>query len=191
MLRRCLFTDPRLAVCSVAMWGFVEYVCDCFWICLIFFGEWIHPNGNIYSSAHVCQILQEITERDLEACLFFFLKKIIFFPKLVRLCYLYGSSFVWTDFRVSMPLSWFLSCWAHWFALNIPLSILYCRDKVRGNEPLHRNAVSVKKQKVFEWVKKSLFSCPHLSPVLSLVCLARVYEVRVWTPSKDQHWLCI
>lgn len=145
MLRRCLFTDPQLAVYGGAMRGFVEHVCDCFWICLIFFGEWIHPNGNIYSSAHVCHILQEITQRDREACIFFpHLEKKSIFPKLVLLCYFYGYFLVWTDFRVSMPLSWFLSCWAHWFALNILLTILYCRDKLRGNEPLHRNAVSVK-----------------------------------------------
>lgn len=48
--------SPAASSAGVAMWGFVEYVCDCFWTCLIFFGEWIHPNGNIYSSAHVSNI---------------------------------------------------------------------------------------------------------------------------------------
>lgn len=48
--------SPTASSAGVAMWGFVEYVCDCFWTCLIFFGEWIHPNGNIYSSAHVSNI---------------------------------------------------------------------------------------------------------------------------------------
>lgn len=48
--------SPTASSAGVAMWGFVEYVCDCFWTCLIFFCEWIHPNGNIYSSAHVSNI---------------------------------------------------------------------------------------------------------------------------------------
>lgn len=105
MLRHCLFTDPQRAVHSVAMRGFVEYVCDCFWICLIFFVEWIHPNGNIYSPAHACQIFQALA----------------FFPLLFFLCYLDGLFCCG-----QMPPTWFLSCWAHWWsALNILLSILW------------------------------------------------------------------
>lgn len=151
MLRHYLFTDPQLAVCSVAMWGFVEYVCDCFWICLIFFVDWIHPNGNIYSLAHACQIFQALA--------FFFL---FFF-----LCYLDGLFCCG-----QMPLTWFLSCWAHWWsALNILLSILWAKWAVV------QKCRFCKKLKLLEWVKRSLFSCPHLSPVLSLVCLATVYEI--------------
>lgn len=45
--------SPAARQYSVATRVFVGYVCDCFSTCLIFFGEWIHPNGNIYSSAHV------------------------------------------------------------------------------------------------------------------------------------------
>lgn len=51
---------------------FVERVCDCFPTCLIFFGEWIRPNGNIYSSAHVSNVAGGITETDPEAIIYLF-----------------------------------------------------------------------------------------------------------------------
>ena len=66
----------------------------------------------IFTFQHMCQILQQITEGDLEACIFFLLLKYIYiFPQTCTCVFIYyGSTFVWTDFRVSMPLRRFLSC---------------------------------------------------------------------------------
>lgn len=40
----------------------------------------------IFTLQHMCQILQQITEGDLEACIFFPIKIYIFSPKLVLVC---------------------------------------------------------------------------------------------------------
>lgn len=74
MLRSCLLTAPQLAQYSVAMRVFVDYVCDCFWTCLIFFGERIHPNGNIYSSAHVSNMAGDYRDGSWSNYLFFSLE---------------------------------------------------------------------------------------------------------------------
>lgn len=131
----------------------------------------------IFIIQHMCVKYCRRLQGGILIIYFFKKKKKVFHQGLYLCVFLYGYFLVQTDLRVSMPLGCFLSCWAHWFALNILLSILYCWDKLRGNVPSHRNAVSVKKGKLFVWVKRSLFSCPHLSPVVSPVCLYRVFEV--------------
>lgn len=96
-----------------------------------------------------------------------YFRRLHFFPLFFFLCYLDGLFCCG-----QMPLTWFLSCWAHWWsALNILLSILWAKWAVV------QRCRFCKKQKLFEWVKRSLFSCPRLSPVLCLVCLAPVYKI--------------
>lgn len=150
----------------------------------------------IFTLQHMCvKYCRRLLRGILKHVFFSFLKKIIFFPKLVRLCYLYGSSFVWTDFSVSMPLSWFLSCWARWFALNILLSILYCRDKLRGNEPLHRNAVSVKSKNYLSGSKRvysHVLICHQFCPwCVWPGCMKSVSEhhLKTSTGSVYKHWV--
>lgn len=153
----------------------------------------------IFTIQHMCVKYCRRLLGGISKHVFFFLqkKKKNFFRSLYLSVIYMDQLFVWTDFRVSMPLSWSVSCWAHWFALNILLSILCCRDKLRGNEPLRswKTQFLLKAKTIWVGQKESILMS---SSVTSSVPCVSGQGVRspitpgcVWTPSKDQHWLCI
>lgn len=122
----------------------------CLWLFLNVFDIlcWVDPSKWQYLLSSTC------VSNILGACAFF-----LFFFLLYR-----WIIFLWTDATDLVSL-WLSSL----ICFECLPSILWAK--------WYRYAGSVKKQKLFEWVKRSLFSCPHLSTVLSLVCLARVYKV--------------